>query len=133
MRMLRRLAHRQHRRDAGAAAFEVRGPLVARARTDARRDRRGEIVPHLLIGDAAVAFDPLSGWGVGKALADSAGAAAAVDAWLRGDPSKLLSHTAGIRESYQLHLAQRRAYYAMERRWPDAPFWARMRDRMPTS
>jgi len=34
-------------------------------------------------------------------------------------------HAAEYRSLLDEHLALRRAYYAMETRWPDLPFWAR--------
>jgi flavin-dependent dehydrogenase len=78
-------------------------------------------------GDAAVAFDPLSSQGLVTALVMgreagcvAAGLVSATD------------YAAEYRSLLDEHLALRRAYYAMETRWPDSPFWARRQRRLAT-
>jgi flavin-dependent dehydrogenase len=73
----------------------------------------------LATGDAAVSFDPLSSQGVVTALemGREAGRVAA-----GGSP---LDYAERYREVLRVHLAQRAAYYDLEDRWPDAPFWVR--------
>jgi flavin-dependent dehydrogenase len=71
-------------------------------------------------GDAAVAFDPLSSQGLVTALVMGR-EAGRVAAGLIG----ATDYTAEYRSLLDEHLALQRAYYAMETRWPDSPFWER--------
>jgi len=74
-------------------------------------------------GDAAAAYDPLSGFGIAKALHDARPLAAAVDRALGGDGSALSAYADGVRRAFDAYAAQRRSYYALERRWPERAFW----------
>jgi flavin-dependent dehydrogenase len=79
----------------------------------------------LAVGDAALAFDPLSSQGILNALITGLQAAAAVDARLRGDGAAIGAYErrlAGVWSAYELNRARA---YALERRWPGAEFWAR--------
>lgn len=80
----------------------------------------------LAIGDAACSFDPLAAQGIHKALADGieAGRLLTAAGEPRADPATTLA------ERYRLYRQQRAYFYALERRWPDAPFW---RNRSETS
>ncbi|MEM7427837.1 MAG: tryptophan 7-halogenase [Pseudomonadota bacterium] len=71
----------------------------------------------ILVGDAAMTFDPLSGWGSTKALVS---AAAAVDTVLDG-----ASYQSQSDELWDHYLRSWRDYYLAERRWPSEPFWKR--------
>ena len=71
-------------------------------------------------GDAAAAFDPLSSQGILTAL--HMGRRAGLVAAGELDPTEYQREYAGI---VLEHLALRDAYYALESRWPDSPFWAR--------
>jgi 2-polyprenyl-6-methoxyphenol hydroxylase-like FAD-dependent oxidoreductase len=79
----------------------------------------------LAAGDAAAAHDPLAGHGIGSALAGGRRAAHAALAHLGGDPTALPDYAARTVAAYERYLALWRAYYAEERRWPEAPFWRR--------
>ncbi len=74
----------------------------------------------LAVGDAAVAFDPLSSQGIVTALlmGREAGRVAAGTV-----PSE--HYVERYDELLDEHLALRAAYYAEETRWPHSPFWAR--------
>lgn len=76
-------------------------------------------------GAAAAAYDPLSSHGIGSALAGGRLAATALAAALQGDDGALADYGQEIRAGFARYLWIRRAYYADERRWPDAPFWTR--------
>lgn len=81
----------------------------------------------LACGDAALAFDPLSSQGLLNALFTGLASAEATDSHLRGDLDALPRYRAtidGIATAYRRHLA---AWYALEQRWPEAPFWRRRR------
>lgn len=79
----------------------------------------------IAVGDATLAFDPLSSQGIFHALytglrgaevllAAAAGDAAALPAWA--------DRQQAVQSAYRRHLAE---CYAAETRWPHAPFWSR--------
>lgn len=79
----------------------------------------------LAVGDAALAFDPLSSQGMLNALVTGLQGATAVDARLHGDVGAIVAYERrllGVWDAYELNRARA---YALERRWPDAEFWAR--------
>ncbi len=76
-------------------------------------------------GDAAVAFDPLSSLGIGYALTSGIHAARIVHQRLAGKEELASAYPADISRHFTNYLAQRHRLYAMERRWPSVPFWAR--------
>jgi flavin-dependent dehydrogenase len=98
------------------------GPWVVRADS-------GRLLPEhgpgwRAVGDAAFATDPLAGNGVARALRGAEDAAARVDSELAGridDPGSTLE------TRFADYLERRASYYALEARWPGAPFWARRR------
>jgi flavin-dependent dehydrogenase len=74
-------------------------------------------------GDAAAAYDPLSGYGITKALDDARALAAAVDSALNGDGTSLAAYADRVRRAFDAYTVQRHDYYALEHRWPDRSFW----------
>lgn len=83
----------------------------------------------LAIGDAAAAYDPISAQGIYKALDDGIAAADAIERMLAGDPGAVDAWRNRIRAAFGDYVGNRNYFYAMERRWPDAPFWGRRRAR----
>ena len=79
----------------------------------------------IAVGDAALALDPLSSQGILTALYSGMLAARAIDAHLSGDAGALRSYPARLAAIAAEYRITRRAYYAMERRWSDRPFWRR--------
>jgi flavin-dependent dehydrogenase len=79
----------------------------------------------LAVGDAAMAFDPLSSQGVYKALETGFQAAEAVRHRLSGDAEAFPKYAAQLEENFDRYLALKRYYYGRERRWPDSLFWKR--------
>jgi flavin-dependent dehydrogenase len=79
----------------------------------------------LAVGDAALAYDPLSSSGVTRALEGGRRGATATLQWLRGDESGLDLYRNGLLDDFRRHMQLRGAYYAMERRYADQEFWAR--------
>src|SRR5262249_51899525 len=77
----------------------------------------------LAVGDAASAFDPLSARGVTSALQGAVRAAAAIARQLAGDTRALSWFRDTVVADYDTYLDQRAAYYAVEQRWPESPFW----------
>jgi flavin-dependent dehydrogenase len=77
------------------------------------------------IGDAAIAFDPLSSQGLFNALYTGFRGAEAVALELSGDAALLTAYRdrlVRVRNAYLRNLSQ---YYALETRFSDHPFWAR--------
>ena len=106
-----------YRLAAGPVAVDARSSCLARLYGDA----------WLAIGDAAMAFDPLSSQGILTALYGGVKAANAVLAHLTGDTDALANlenDLAGVYRHFQLN---RKRYYELERRWPNSPFWAARR------
>jgi flavin-dependent dehydrogenase len=77
------------------------------------------------VGDAAFASDPLAGNGVARALRGAAAVAERVDRALAADTEDLADPELAGR--FADYMDRRASYYALEHRWPAAPFWARRR------
>jgi flavin-dependent dehydrogenase len=77
----------------------------------------------LAVGDAAGTFDPLSSLGIVKALRSGIHASHAICGHLDGDADALPRYSAALAREYGGYLDGRAAYYEMEQRWPDSPFW----------
>ena len=79
----------------------------------------------LAVGDAAMAYDPLSSWGITKGLMDGHHGARA----LAEGPASLVAYTAARRADYETYRRKRAEMYSLERRWPHSDFWtSRQRD-----
>lgn len=105
---------------AAPAAFE-RGTTAAPRLVETRGDV-------LLVGDAASSVDPLSSQGVEKALASAEHAARCVNALLEEELERelVLAHRrAWERGLFEAHARSTLAFYAAERRFERAPFWAK--------
>jgi flavin-dependent dehydrogenase len=81
----------------------------------------------LPVGDAALAFDPLSSDGICFALRSARAAAAAVSAALAGDSTAPAAYAAANAQEFAAYLRTRAAHYALETRWPEQSFWRRRR------
>ena len=79
----------------------------------------------LVVGDAAISFDPLSSQGILNALHTGIRAGKALDAAMRGNISALAEYAEHLEKIYATYLGNRSTYYAYERRWLDKQFWAR--------
>lgn len=77
----------------------------------------------LAVGDAALAFDPLSSQGILKALRSGLAAAAAIARDREGRRGVLAEHADQDRRELRRYLDLWRGYYRQENRWPDSPFW----------
>jgi flavin-dependent dehydrogenase len=109
------------RRVAGAEL--VREPIPCPAHTQILDPIAGD--GWVAAGDAAVGFDPLSSMGIGYALTSGIHAARAAAAALAGDPSHASLYAKDVAHHFEAYLERKRAYYRLEQRWPDEPFWAR--------
>lgn len=78
-------------------------------------------------GNAAISMDPLTSAGINCALQDGIAVAEALAAWLDGEPTGLRQYAQRMDRAVGQYLAERQAFYQLERRWPDSPFWQRRR------
>jgi flavin-dependent dehydrogenase len=99
------------------------GPVVVSANSS-RLSRFGD-KNWLAVGDAAVAFDPLSGQGVYHALESGIRAARAIRNLFGGDLTALRSYATETEESFDQYLNIRNKFYGLETRWPHSTFWRR--------
>lgn len=105
-------------------------PPEACIRSAASAVSEGPDVPRFLaVGDAALAWDPLSSQGILKGIESGLAAAAALDAELRGRPGALEGCRARLGRELDRYLELRAGYYGLETRWPASPFW-RARQRL---
>jgi flavin-dependent dehydrogenase len=79
----------------------------------------------LAVGDAAMAFDPLSSQGIYKALRCAIRAASVIAEYRDGQSGGLEKYCIELQNEFNRYLELRAAYYGMERRWPDSIFWQR--------
>jgi flavin-dependent dehydrogenase len=79
----------------------------------------------LAIGDAAQAYDPLSGQGITKALSSAIRAAEIVRADLSQSGVTMEEFVTAMDREFENYLRTRRLHYRRERRWPRDPFWQR--------
>lgn len=77
------------------------------------------------IGDAAVAFDPLSAHGMTTALWAAAQSADFVTAYLSGNEAPLTKYILSVEQGRKQYLLQRNHLYSQERRFAESDFWAR--------
>jgi flavin-dependent dehydrogenase len=119
------LAQATHtRRRIEAYGYRLSGaPRVVAANSSRLRHIAG--ASWLAAGDAAAAYDPLSSLGIVTALSTGLDAAAAIDLQLKGDSDALRDYARRMSESFASYVLNRTAYYRIEKRWPDSPFWSR--------
>lgn len=85
----------------------------------------------LAVGDAALAFDPLSSQGLFNALYTGlAGADAVHRRLVEDDPAGLDEYRRQIDDIRDAYLRNLLACYRLESRWPEQPFWQRRREAM---
>jgi flavin-dependent dehydrogenase len=82
----------------------------------------------LAVGDALMAFDPLSASGLTGALEDALTAAEVIAGSLSGGGNEqrlIAGYALRVRATLESYLTARRAIYASEQRWRDNLFWRR--------
>ena len=87
----------------------------------------------LAVGDAAAAYDPLSSWGITKALADGDAGARALVLDRAGDTRALRAHRHKQLRELIDHRARQHAFYSAETRWSASQFWRSHRTGTPTA
>jgi flavin-dependent dehydrogenase len=119
----RRNAPHTHAR-IGSRALES-GPFIFAANSSRLDHFAGK--NWLAVGDAAMAFDPLSSQGVYNALMSGLLAAQAIKCSRADDHRELHRYAATIENNFAKYLVARQKYYRRETRWPNSPFWKRRR------
>lgn len=90
----------------------------------------------LAVGDAALAFDPLSSQGMLSALYTGLRGGQGILRTLRGDPAALTRYLDRLDHVHAAYLRNRLTFYEAERRWSKSAFWQRRcsrREPAPTS
>lgn len=78
----------------------------------------------LAIGDAAIAFDPLSSHGITNAIYTAGQAAIAVERYIRaGDSVAIPTYGNDMITIFDQYLLNKDQLYRQEKRWPESPFW----------
>lgn len=90
-----------------------------------RLDRGGGRGRWLAAGDAAMAVDPLAGNGLTRALLSGEAAGTAIAHWLLGRHDPAHAYERWLNTSFTRYKKEHSDHYALERRWPDEPFWRR--------
>jgi flavin-dependent dehydrogenase len=79
----------------------------------------------LAVGDAAMAFDPLSGQGIYKAIQFGIQAAESILRRNGHGDAPFQQYEDSIARSYTAYMSSWYQFYSRERRWQNAPFWQR--------
>lgn len=119
-----RLRQTHHTADRCRGGEPIWGPCVFSAASHRLRVIEST-APWLAVGDAALGVDPLSSSGISRALKSAQRAASVIDRWLDGDNAAHVHYETELDEEYAEYRRLKGEYYAMETRWPDAPFWKR--------
>jgi flavin-dependent dehydrogenase len=81
----------------------------------------------IAVGDAALAFDPLSGLGIYKTIETGLRSSAAIARSFEGDPSGMVEYENWTAEGFHSYLSIRSQFYRSVERWPRSRFWLRRR------
>jgi flavin-dependent dehydrogenase len=119
-----RLAQTRHISARLSGQARVWGPRVVAAASH-RLIRAEPAGRWLACGDAAIAVDPLSSSGIVRAIRTGEAAGQAMVLWLRGETAAAQVYERLLDDAFAAYLEERSANYALEQRWPDAPFWRR--------
>ncbi len=101
----------------------VHGPVACPAHSQMLQPVAGE--GWIAAGEAAAGFDPLSSMGIGYAIASGIQAARVAASTLGGNGEHARLYASDVAQHYRAYLAKRQAYYLIEKRGPESPFWAR--------
>jgi flavin-dependent dehydrogenase len=77
----------------------------------------------LAVGDAAMSYDPLSSAGILKGIRMGISAATKINDWTNGNADGLDEYEQSCRKTFAEYLIKKEAYYALEKRFNDCPFW----------
>lgn len=77
----------------------------------------------IAVGDAASAYDPLSSFGIHKAIQSGMDAAEAIALKYEGNLQAIAQYVTSVKTDFQAYLQMQSSYYQMEKRWPLSGFW----------
>ena len=112
-----------HTRERIRSAALVSGPVTAQAGSSRLERLHGS--NWLAAGDAAVAFDPVAGQGIYRALESGILAGDAAMDLLAGSQEQLGKYESGVSRTFTRFLELRQVFYSLETRWPNSVFWRR--------
>jgi flavin-dependent dehydrogenase len=99
------------------------GPRTAAAHSSLLESPAGR--GWVAVGDAALAYDPLSSQGILTALVTGQEGGRALHGFLAGEKDAIPAYVARVAAIAGAYRVNRERFYALERRWPDAEFWRR--------
>lgn len=117
------LAHTVNLKDFLAPAYGMR---VKGAQASSSRPQEMAGTNWLAIGDAALAFDPVSSHGITNAVYTAWKAADAIQACMKREPGALKEYDISLSAIFKQYLQTRQQVYRSERRWLQSPFWKAM-------
>ena len=79
----------------------------------------------IAIGDAAMAFDPLSSQGIYKAIKSGVNAAKIIHEQFTQNKYALEIYSKTLNAAFEKYMQQRKLYYLEEKRWSQSLFWKR--------
>ncbi len=79
------------------------------------------------VGDAATTMDPLFSAGMHKAMSNGVALSEVIAGHLKGNRRAAEAWQPHLDRNREAYLRERQRFYFLERRWPDAPFWAARR------
>jgi flavin-dependent dehydrogenase len=107
-----------------APAAALHGEAIARTAASSNLDR--PFGDHwLAVGDAASAYDPLSGQGILRALRSGILASYAIGDSFAGKPQGLARYGQFVQHGFSGYQSAHKRAYEMERRWESHSFWQR--------
>lgn len=116
---------RNHPALAALAAEMTAGPIAGICSAHTARSETLSGPGWIAAGDAAFAMDPLSSQGLFNALYSGLAAAEAAERTLAGASSAFALYERELHAVWQAYGTNRAAWYGLERRWGQAPFWTR--------
>jgi flavin-dependent dehydrogenase len=105
------------------AADHIRNITLRVVAANTYRRRHIADSTHIIIGDAAAAYDPLAGYGIQKALEAGLVGARTINALLDKDKNASVEYETWVEANFAAYLRQRLAYYRRVNRWPRSGFW----------
>lgn len=84
----------------------------------------------LSIGDAAMAYDPLSSSGIYRAINEGMATATTVPDYLNGNKNALEDYGSSFKRRYDKYLLDKGFYYQLEKRWLHSEFWKRRQNKI---